>query len=167
MPQPLFFWEVLLRNGEVKREIDGLTFSRDIVPIAMEVRKLILRDELGEFRYGVDLDTGDFFINGSSLSAMGVQWAQHPDVEYPITGGGDWKAAELRPIYHRRRTNFIRMLLPSDTAEYIPGFHIYAIGWQATVDIPISDHSMQCYHLEKRNIKHILYIHQDGKVTLS
>ena len=43
--------------------------------------------------------------------------------------------------------------------------HIFAVGWQATVKIPVYTHGDSRWHEEERNVKHILYLHPDGSMV--
>ena len=100
------------------------------------------------------LENGDFVIDGKGLPF----WlAKHVESELPID------VLELRPVQFTRTLQHLGMNV--NGSQVTRSDHIYAVGWQATVKIPIYAHGSPHWHEEERNVKHILYLHPDGSMV--
>jgi hypothetical protein len=152
---PLFQWRAYFKNGEILSQRDGFHFVTDVLPRAEELTVFSLANGDGKDEFSVDLCSGDFFIRSAWLSSLGVQFSKHVESEYPIN-------VPMRPIFFRRTTREFDLSSFKQVSEHF----VYAIGWQATVEIPVLDEGATQWRVERKNVKHILYIHPDGKVML-
>jgi len=150
--KPYYVWVAKFRDGRVVRQFENEKvnhFNQDILPFSDSLSEFWLEGENGR-KYGINLLTGDFDINGTRFSDLGVLFARHIDDENKIT-------EPLRPIYFRRTTRN----LDFSSGKEINHIYVYAIGWQATVKISVPPINGEKYwHEEIRNVKHILYIHE-------
>jgi len=147
---PTYTWVARFKDGRILRQIENdkiFHFKEDVLSHSDELIEFWLEGK-GKI-YGINLLTGDFHINGTKFSDLNIKLATHIDVEYPIN-------VPLRPIFFRRTSRMFNAL----TKEEISVYFVYAIGWQATVEIPVLNIGDTHWHPEKRNVKHILYIHE-------
>jgi len=154
---PQYIWVAKFRDGHVLKQIEGETvhyFNTEVLPFASDLLEFWIEDSNGK-KYGMNLLTGDFFFDGGpSLSYFGIKMAKHVDVEFPID-------TPLRPIFFRRTTRTFNC----QTGDQVGAKFVYAIGWQATVEIPVLNEGDKQWHTEKRNVKHILYVHDTGELV--
>jgi len=149
---PAYKWVAVFRDLKLSQfDEKGKVhyFNEEVLPYADQLQSFWL---IGPRTIGVCLRTGDFQIDKISLP---FRLAQHVDVEYPIQG-------PLRPIFFRRTT---RKLDSTTGLEVEKPFYVYAIGWQATVQIPVLAADKKRYEPKEVNVKHILYVHPDGTLV--
>jgi hypothetical protein len=160
---PNFYWTAKLRDGSVVSQAEGALFQKDIVPKAGEIVALFLTDGTKK-RYGVNLETGDFLFSQGYLSGLGVACGVHPDLESSFAELlNKARLCHVRPIFFRRTEQ--DMTLAGELVG--PPRYVYAIGWQATVKIPVALPRDKRWHMEDRNVKRILYVYPDGRCVLA
>jgi len=154
----IFKWALKFRDGNVVTQDGGIPF-KDVVKD--NVVSIFLFSE--SRRYGFNLETGDVLLNENSLSDYHCFLGVHPDIEHSFTKllkDESHQLRNVRPIYFKRVTVALNMdLTPKGEPDVV-----YAIGYQATVNLIKLSKGDRQYHLEPHNVKHILYVYDNGCV---
>lgn len=167
---PDWMWVVKFKDGAVLRQTEGSLFQRDVVPRGREVQAIYLESE--KAKIGLNLETGDFLTmvsgEGMFLSAFNVGLGPHADLEFdmPELIAQD-QLKNVRPIFFRRVTRKLVMGSGGMLEDKEQPRYVYAIGWQADVVVPELDRSKTRWHPAERNVKHIVYVHPDGRIVLT
>lgn len=124
------------------------------MPIYREILELGLEDDLENVVVALNLVDGILTRPEGSIVRLGT----HQDLEY-----GMEKAYDLRPIFFRRTSRF----LGANMQEVAEPIFVYAIGFQCRVLVPVVKPGELHWHEEEKTVKHIIYVHEDGKVILT